>query len=94
MSQTSPAQPGPKKPPAGKDRTGPQSGILNRPPEHLLVAAIAFTGPRDPQTCRDTVEALREVVRRELQSDLDPVDDTTDRAAVAAETGELGFNDR
>lgn len=34
------------------------------------------------------------MVRRELQSDLDPIDAATDRAAIAAETGELGFQDR
>lgn len=27
---------------------GPQSGILNRPPEHLIVAALSFAGDRDP----------------------------------------------
>lgn len=94
MSQTNPSKPEPPKPTVGKNRTGPQSGILNRPPEHLLVAALGFAGSRDPQTCRATLEALRDVVRRELQSDLDPVNAATDRAAVAAETGELGFQDR
>lgn len=97
MSETKNAAPTEAKPKAQEPRHGrpsPQSGILNRPPEHLLVAALGFAGSRDPQTCRDTVEALREVLRRELASDLDPVDAATDRTAVAAETGELGFADR
>ncbi len=91
QSQTKPE---PTHPSVGKNRAGPQAGILNRPPEHLLVAALSFAGSRDPETCRATGEVLREVLRRELRSDLDSVDAATDRTAVAAETAELGFDDQ
>ena len=48
----------------------PQPGITNRPPEHLLLAALAFveraTGP-----ARAALDLLADLVRRELRSDLD-----------------------
>lgn len=72
---------------------GPQAGILNRPPEHLLIGAMAFTGTPNIAATRETVEMLREVVRRELASDLDPITLETDATAVAKETGEIGFAD-
>ncbi|HEY3670035.1 MAG TPA: Dyp-type peroxidase [Acidimicrobiia bacterium] len=74
-------------------RIGPQAGILNRPPEHQLVAALAFVGERSRQPCVDTLEALRTVLRRELHSDIDSPDATTDKGQPFVETGELGFQD-
>lgn len=63
---------------------GPQSGILNRPPEHLLVAALVLTGPAP----RDTIESLRNIVKDELTSVLAP---DAEPADSPPETGELGF---
>lgn len=65
--------------------TAPQDGIVNQPPEHLLLAAINLTGP-DP---RATVEALRSVVQGELTGQLDRLGDPTQ---APGETGEIGFN--
>jgi hypothetical protein len=67
------------------DKAAPQAGILNRPPEHLLLAAVTLNGS-DP---RSTVEAIRTIVRAELTSALAPVGDPSQ----PAETGELGFAD-
>src|SRR4051812_1437740 len=66
----------------------PQAGILNRPPEHLLLAAIMLTGS-DP---RSTVQKLRDIVHAELTSDLD-FDPAADPNQPPPETGELGFDD-
>ena len=73
-------------------RTHPQSGILNRPPEHALVAAFRL-GATDPTTTRAALERLREVERAELRSNLDDQGPTTDKTAPSPETGELGFDD-
>jgi deferrochelatase/peroxidase EfeB len=73
--------------------TAPQTGILNRPPEHETLVAFRFAGARDPNSCRNTVEALRGVLRRELHSDLDEITPATDKTVPFAETGELGFVD-
>lgn len=62
-----------------------QAGITNRPPQHLLLAALQLTGD-----AKVAIEALRSVVQKELTSDLDPA---ADPAGVADETGELGFTD-
>jgi deferrochelatase/peroxidase EfeB len=67
-------------------RTGPQAGILNRPPEHLLVAAFTLTGSAP----RDTVESLRAIVEDELTSVLAPDADPT---VAPPETGELGYQE-
>lgn len=75
-------------------KPGPQSGILNRPTEHLLVAALTFAGPREQVTCREIVEELRAIVHAELTSDLEEIDASADGSQVARETGELGFKDR
>lgn len=71
----------------------PQQGILNRPPEHLLMATLAFIGDRTPQRSRETLELLRELVHRELRSDLDNMDAASPKDTPPAETGELGFAD-
>lgn len=65
-------------------KSGPQSGILNRPPEHLLITALTLTGP----VPRDTVESLRSIIKDELTSVLAP---DADPASSPPETGELGF---
>ncbi len=70
----------------------PQSGILNRPPGHVLVAALTFT-TTDPTVAGQGVERLRELQRRELRSDLDETTPASDKAVPSAETGELGFDD-
>ena len=78
-----------------KPTTFHQSGILNRPPEHNLLAALAFAGPAasDPTAARATIEALQQVVRAELRSDLDDQGPTTPKDQPGPETGELGFAD-
>jgi deferrochelatase/peroxidase EfeB len=60
----------------------PQSGITNRPPEHLLLAAFEFS-ERNRAGVEGTLDELSALVERELNSELDPVD---------TETGELGFH--
>lgn len=64
--------------------SAPQSGITNRPPEHLLLAAIDLTGS-DP---RGTVEKVRELVHDELIGALGP---DADPSTPPPETGELGY---
>ncbi len=71
----------------------PQSGILNRPQGHLLLVALAVLGDRSPTTARPTLEALREVVRRELDSDLGDLTPSSPKEVPGDETGELGFDD-
>jgi Dyp-type peroxidase family len=73
--------------------SGPQSGILNRPPEHLLLVAFGFAGTRDQATSTAALEALRAVVTRELHSDVDQIGAATDKTVAFTETGELGFTD-
>src|SRR4051812_46717662 len=68
-----------------------QSGIKNRPPEHLLLAALALKNP-SPTTARVALDGMSNVVRRELESDLDSLRDNKD--LPPAETGELGFDER
>jgi deferrochelatase/peroxidase EfeB len=60
----------------------PQAGILNRPPSHLLLAALTFVD-RSTQGARDALAALADVVQHELRSQLDD---------PLVETGELGFS--
>ncbi len=67
-------------------KVGPQSGITNRPPEHLLLASFNFGEGAEP---RQAIEALRNVVEHELESRLDPPN--LDKTIPSAETGELGF---
>jgi deferrochelatase/peroxidase EfeB len=70
----------------------PQRGILDRSPEHLAVAALAFVD-RTPGASRDAVERLRELAHRELRSDLDNMDAGSPKDLPPVETGELGFLD-
>ena len=69
----------------------PQYGITNRPPGHLLLAALSFT-TSDPIAVRDAVERLRDIHEREVKSDLDKFD-AANKGIPSAETGELGFDD-
>jgi deferrochelatase/peroxidase EfeB len=70
----------------------PQTGITNRPPEHLLLVALRFTH-EDPAAARASLGALSDVVERELRSDLDPPNPPESKENPSAETGELGFVD-
>src|SRR5438876_3817582 len=72
----------------------PQGGILSRPPEHLLVVALAFAGDRAPARSRETIGLLQELVHHELRSDLDDMDASSPKDQPPAETGELGFHDK
>ena len=71
----------------------PQSGITNRPSEHLILAALTFVD-RSPAGSHAALESLRGVVQRELRSDLDDPNSPTEKDVPSAETGELGFEDR
>jgi deferrochelatase/peroxidase EfeB len=64
-------------------KVAPQSGITNRPPEHLLLAALSFA-ERSRAGVEAALDALSDLLERELNSELDPVD---------TESGELGFAD-
>lgn len=70
----------------------PQAGILNRPPEHVLLAAFTIQAG-DSATALNIIEELRQIERRELRSDLDTQDASTAKDAPSPETGELGFAD-
>ena len=70
--------------PKPRTRPGPQSGVTNRPPEHLLLAALNLIGPAP----RQTVESIRSIVQAELTSALAQADDAD---PSKTETGELGF---
>jgi deferrochelatase/peroxidase EfeB len=70
----------------------PQAGITNRPPDHAILAAYSLpTG--DPTSTRSAFERLREVLHRELRSDLDDTTPSSAKDQPSAETGELGFTD-
>jgi Dyp-type peroxidase family len=58
-----------------------QLGITERPPEHLLLAALTFRS-EDLATNQAALESLRALVRAELEDKLAPPE---------SETGELGF---
>ena len=70
-------------------KVGPQSGITNRPPEHLLLATFNFVAA----DARASLKALGSVVERELRSDLDAENPPLDKDRPSSETGELGFKD-
>jgi deferrochelatase/peroxidase EfeB len=70
----------------------PQPGIVNRPPDHAIVAAYALAGA-DAAVNRQALERLREVMHRELRSDLDDTTPQSPKDQPSAETGELGFAD-
>src|SRR4051794_22290824 len=48
----------------------PQAGILNRPTDHALFAALDLT-TTDPATSHAAIERLRELIHKELRSQLD-----------------------
>jgi deferrochelatase/peroxidase EfeB len=70
----------------------PQAGILNRPPDHLILAAFEFL-TADPNSTRTALEGLRALVSAELRSDLADTTPSSDKTQPSAETGELGFED-
>jgi Dyp-type peroxidase family len=69
-----------------------QAGILNRPPDHALFAALAFIGTT-PAEVRAATERLRELIHHELRSDLAETTPASPKDQPSAETGELGFDD-
>jgi deferrochelatase/peroxidase EfeB len=69
-----------------------QPGITNRPPDHALFTTYSLTSA-DPAGAREAVELLRELLRRELRSDLDDTNPGSPKDQPSAETGELGFAD-
>lgn len=72
---------------------GPQVGITNRPPEHLVMAALSFAPSRSSDQNRQTMEALREQIRRELASEIDELAKDSPEGESFSETGELGIVD-
>lgn len=64
--------------------SGPQAGIVNRPPEHMLAFALTVAGPNP----RASLEQIRTIVHAELESSLDRLGDPGE---PPAETGELGY---
>lgn len=73
-------------------KPSPQTGITNRPPKHLLLAALSFRD-RGTAAARAAVDALAGVVARELRSDLDDPNPPDQKDVPSRETGELGFAD-
>src|SRR4051812_8845706 len=73
-------------------KTRRQPGIEARPADHLLATSWTLTGT-DPAAVRATIESLRELLRKELRSDLDEVTPASSKDQPSAETGELGFSD-
>lgn len=76
-----------------KAKTGVQAGIITRPQGHLLLLALNFSGDRTPDGTRNSLGVLQDVVRRELDSDLDDQNADTPKDGPSPETGELGFED-
>jgi deferrochelatase/peroxidase EfeB len=70
----------------------PQAGILNRPPDHALFAALELTAT-NTSAARTAIAGLRALVEAELRSDLADTTPTSDKSQPSAETGELGFED-
>jgi deferrochelatase/peroxidase EfeB len=71
----------------------PQKGILERPPSHLLLAALNFAGDRAPATSWAALDKLGELVQRELDRELDEMEGAP-KDQPPPETGELGFDDK
>jgi deferrochelatase/peroxidase EfeB len=67
----------------------PQSGIRNRPPEHVIVAALSL--PTTPADAQAAVAAIRGIEAQELTSVLPSEDAQTSKSSTGPETGELGF---
>jgi deferrochelatase/peroxidase EfeB len=79
----------PTSPPPNAAPAAPQAGIRNRPPEHVIVAALSL-----PSTAADAqamVAAIREIEALELTSVLPAESAQTPKSAPGPETGELGF---
>jgi deferrochelatase/peroxidase EfeB len=72
--------------------TYPQTGILNRPPEHVILATFRFL-KEDSEAARESLRALAGVAERELRSDLDAPNAPEAKDQPSTETGELGFED-
>lgn len=70
----------------------PQAGVLNYPPDHLLIAALELTGA-DTTTIGATIEALRTLLQAELRSNLADESAQAPKDAPPPESGELGFSD-
>jgi deferrochelatase/peroxidase EfeB len=70
----------------------PQVGILNRPPDHVVLVALNLT-TADPAGAHAAVERLRVLARRESRSNLDDTTPQSPKDQPSAETGELGFTD-
>jgi deferrochelatase/peroxidase EfeB len=71
--------------------TNYQAGILDAPPEHVLVVALAFAAADTP-SCVTAAQGLRELIRRELAADIDEIDPDSNSAMPSADTGELGVD--
>lgn len=70
----------------------PQTGITNRPPEHLILATFRFLA-EEQGAARASLAALGSAVERELNSDLDRTNPPEAKENPSEETGELGFED-
>lgn len=68
-----------------------QNGITDKPPEHVLLAALSFI-PTDSPTCQAAMRSLRELARRELAADIDEIDPDSNPAIPTMDTGELGVD--
>jgi deferrochelatase/peroxidase EfeB len=79
-------------PGAAHRKSHPQPAIEGKPPDHLLAVALTLTAA-DPTGAATAIEALREVVKRELEADLDGLTADAPKDQPSAETGELGFTD-
>lgn len=66
-----------------------QGGIVNRAPEHILVAALSFV-PSDVPSRQAAFRDLRELIRRELAADINEIDPDSNPAIPSGDTGELG----
>ncbi|HTZ43987.1 MAG TPA: Dyp-type peroxidase [Jatrophihabitans sp.] len=71
----------------------PQLGITSHPPQHLLVAALAFANPTDTTTNQTLLSRLRDILRRELAGDLEEITAATPKDTPTGETGEVGVAD-
>lgn len=77
---------------AASSLPSPQRGVLARPTEHLLTAALQFAN-RDQTSSRASLDALAEVLHRELAADLDEIVASTAKDQPTSETGEVGVAD-
>lgn len=71
----------------------PQLGITSHPPQHLLVAALAFSNSADTAGNQALLARLREILRRELAGDLEEITAATPKDAPTGEPGEVGVAD-